>query len=147
RHGGGAPGDQRLGRGVVIGRDSHHSVRFPIGVDAVDAVGWNVTVPPEITGGTQAAAAILNRILVAVYFDVVLRGGIDIGWQCPVIRADTAEAGDLPAADHLVDYAVRISGELFAAPHGQIDDEVPADLVLGRIRVALVVEEAVSLVL
>src|SRR4030095_11076337 len=71
--------------------------------------------------------------------------GINIGWQSPGVGPDFPHAGDLPSANDPVQHAIGVAEQLLAASDRKVNDKVPAELVLGRVGITLVVEEPVAL--
>src|SRR5205085_8435383 len=86
----------------------------------------------------------LNRVLEAVDLDRIA-GRIVVGRKAPVVLPSVADTRDLPAAHDLLHDASGVAEQLLTASERQFRDEVPTDLVLRRIRIALVVQEMVSL--
>ena len=85
-------------------RPSHRSA-FRLSIDAVDLVSRNISVPHQEARTAGAAAAILDRILVAVVLDRLPVGQLRWSEDEPV-GPPAAHAGHLPAADHAVHEAV-----------------------------------------
>src|SRR5439155_24828140 len=71
RRRGAARRDQGLAGRPVAGGHAHDAIGPPIGIDAVDPIGRDITIPPQITGAAGAGAAVLNWVLVAVDLNVV----------------------------------------------------------------------------
>src|SRR5262249_5468016 len=97
RHSGAAPWDQGSYRRLVVRRDAHVPVGPAARIDAVDLVCRNIPVPPQIPGDTDAAVAVLDRVLVAVKAHR-LAGEVPVpGRQREPGAAQGAAAGNLPA--------------------------------------------------
>src|SRR5436309_858990 len=113
------PRDQRRGRRLVVRRNAHDAVRFSLGVDTVDPVGRNVTVPPQVAGVAVAALAILDRIFVAVNLDRVSGSRIDVGRQSPVRSLRVPQSGNLPATHQLLHDALEAPSSFLPRPNGR----------------------------
>jgi hypothetical protein len=105
RRRGAAHRNQGLAGRPVVGWYSHNAVRPSISVYAVDPIGRDVAVPPQITGAAGAGAAVLNRVLVAVNLDVITVRP-DVRGQAEVIAPQRAKSRDLPASDDPVEQSV-----------------------------------------
>src|SRR5687767_94557 len=75
-----APRDQWLRGGLVVSRHTHHSVRTTLVIDAVDLMGRDIPVIPEIAGYAAIAAAVFDGILLAVYLHLSQVSPV-VGWK------------------------------------------------------------------
>jgi len=85
---------------VAIG-NAHHAIGLAgARIGAVDAIGWNVTVPIKKAVVANAAATVLNGVLLAV--DLHAADGAPVsGGQLKVAAGERTVAGDLPSAEDI----------------------------------------------
>src|SRR5205823_3990990 len=107
-------GKQWRGERHIAGGNAHHAVRLAgSGIDAVDTVRRNVAVPEKPAAVANAAAAILDGVVLAVILNWAVIRDVT-GGDLEVTAEKLAEPGDLPAADQGIGQATRVSAQQFA---------------------------------
>src|SRR5207244_1585341 len=97
-------------------------------VGCVDQVPWNVSVPHQVAVVTRAAAAILDRIFLAVVLNAmeirdVARPDLEVA------AVQLTKEGDLPPADYGILRAAGVGAESLALAERQAVDAVPVEPV------------------
>ena len=95
-----APRNQRCHCRLVVGGNAHVSVGIPICVTAVDPVGRDVAVPPQIPVP---------------------------GRQAKEIALEATDAGDLPAANEFVNQTTGVPSEPLSTAEWQVRYPVPSN--------------------
>src|SRR5262249_13619624 len=123
-------GQQRRRERNVVRWDAHYPVGFArLRVVAVDAIGGYVAVPEQQPAVADAAAAVLNRILLAVILDRGEIGDVARG-QLEVAAEQLSETGNLPSADEGVEQAAGVAADQFALTERQVHEEIPVHAML-----------------
>src|SRR6185369_13344779 len=97
-----------------------------------DYRGRQVAVVIHVTLEAGAAAAVFDRILLAVHFELSNRTPVGIR-QGEIPAVGCSIARDLPAADYAVQLGAYAAGELLSAPKGEVIQVVEANVVLGYV--------------
>src|SRR5204863_9421816 len=91
----------------------------------------------------DAAAAVLDRILLAVILDWGVIRDVTCG-ELEIAAVELPETGDLPSADQRVQQTARIAAEQLSLSERQVNQKVPVHPMLGNGRVPPVIQQPVA---